>query len=60
MKSLFATALLALLAVSALATPNLISKKSVYAATGAQPTVGNEMIVTIEVFNVGDRCVPAP
>jgi len=60
MKFFTAALLFALLAVSALATPNLISKKSIYASTGAMPTVGNEMIVTIEIFNVGSRCVPCP
>jgi len=53
MKSVIAALFLVLLSATAFATPNLISKKSVFASRGVQPTVGQEMIVTIEIFNVG-------
>lgn len=55
MRLLLAICLLVALAV---AEPTLIARKAVFGTRSLQPTVGSEMIVSIDIFNAGDEYVP--
>lgn len=47
---------LALLFACAIADPVIVAKKGAYAPVGDFPSVGNDLVITLELFNVGDSC----